>query len=184
MSGVYLIYEKLPTTTEYVSPYPDPISINNITKEAFVDNREIPVPVGHITEYMGESIDDFEIPSIPISDGKRVLTSYKSGNDIKYTWEADKKILFKKFRAGFGTVAVDTRYTYCITDDYPEINSSTLVSLSVSTVAGSQVIDYSGILNWNFGVSNPTKVYINYTAKTAQANATCTILVTYYDTNY
>ena len=87
LSGVYFIYELATPTTEQSTPFADPMSLIGATTEEYIDDRTIPCPVGAVREYMGESEDRIEFPSSPGSDGKRVLTSYKSGDEEKLVWE-------------------------------------------------------------------------------------------------
>ena len=87
MSGVYLEYELATPTTETSSPFADPMSLNGCTTEEYVDTRSIPVPVGHETQYMGQSEDVVEIPSMPLADGDSVLHCQKSGNEAQIYWE-------------------------------------------------------------------------------------------------
>ena len=65
------------------------MSLIGATTEEYIDTRDIPCPVGAERQYMGESDDVIPIPSSPMSDGKRVLTSYKSGNEEQLVWEDD-----------------------------------------------------------------------------------------------
>ncbi|MBO4543901.1 MAG: hypothetical protein J5725_12065, partial [Bacteroidales bacterium] len=85
----YLIYELSTPTTETSSPFADPMSLNGCTTEEYVDDRSIPVPVGHETQYMGQSEDVVEIPSIPQSDGVWVQKCYVSGGKAQYVWELE-----------------------------------------------------------------------------------------------
>lgn len=87
MSGVYLVYELATPTTEQSTPFADPMSLIGATTEEYIDTRDVPCPVGAERQYMGESDDRMEFPSIPGTDGKRILTSYKSGDETQYVWE-------------------------------------------------------------------------------------------------
>ena len=91
MNGVYLVYELATPTTETSSPFADPMSLNGCTTEEYVDDRTIPVPVGHETQYMGQSEDVVEIPSMPQSDGKRKLIAETSGGKTQYYWEGEEE---------------------------------------------------------------------------------------------
>ena len=93
MSGVYLIYELATPTIEQSSSFADPISLVGATVEEYIDEREIPCPIGHETQYMGQSEDVIEIPSVPSTNGKRVLTSYKSGDDQYLSWEKENGLI-------------------------------------------------------------------------------------------
>ena len=51
MNGVYLIYELATPTKETVAGYSNPHTLIRKGAEEFVDNRTIPIPTGHETEY-------------------------------------------------------------------------------------------------------------------------------------
>ena len=51
MNGVYLVYELATPTIETVAGYTNPHTLIRKGAEEFVDNRTIPLPVGHETEY-------------------------------------------------------------------------------------------------------------------------------------
>lgn len=51
MNGVYLIYELATPTKETVTGYANPHILIRKGAEEFVDNRTVPLPVGHETEY-------------------------------------------------------------------------------------------------------------------------------------
>ena len=89
LAGVYLEYPLATPTIETSSPFADPMSLNGCTTEEYVDDRTIPVPVGHETQYMGQSEDVVEIPSMPQSDGVWVQKCYVSGGKAQYVWELE-----------------------------------------------------------------------------------------------
>ena len=91
MSGVYLIYELATPTSESADPYTDPQEAR-VTEE-FIDNRAIPIPVGHDTIY-GTDIEyqdiDFDttIYGGEIDAVNGVLSSeYNSDGSVKPTPE-------------------------------------------------------------------------------------------------
>ena len=87
ITGQKVQYELATLTTEQSTPFADPMSLVGATIEEYIDTRDIPCPVGAERQYMGQSEDVVEIPSNPQSDGKRVLTSYKSGDKEQLVWE-------------------------------------------------------------------------------------------------
>ncbi|MBO4541981.1 MAG: hypothetical protein J5725_02235, partial [Bacteroidales bacterium] len=89
MNGIYLEYPLATPTTEQSTPFADPMSLNGCTTEEYVDDRSIPVPVGHETQYMGQSEDVIPIPSMPQSDGVWVQKCYVSGGKAQYVWELE-----------------------------------------------------------------------------------------------
>lgn len=52
MSGVYLVYELATPTTEQTSPIQNPQVYNSNGTEQFIDNRTVPIPVGHESRYV------------------------------------------------------------------------------------------------------------------------------------
>ena len=86
----YLIYELATPTTEQSTPFADPMSLVGATTEEYIDDRDIPCPVGAERQYMGQSEDVVEIPSSPLSDGKRKLVAETSGGKTQYYFEDDK----------------------------------------------------------------------------------------------
>lgn len=51
MSGVYLIYELATPTTETTDPYTNPQICDKDGTEEFIDDRTVPIPVGHNSTY-------------------------------------------------------------------------------------------------------------------------------------
>ena len=91
VTGLKMAYQKATPTTETSSPFADPMSLNGCTTEEYVDDRSIPVPVGHETQYMGQSEDVVEIPSGSLSDGKRKLVAETSGGKTQYYFEGEEE---------------------------------------------------------------------------------------------
>jgi len=54
MSGVMLVYELATPITESADPYITPVAVNPLGTEEFVDERDVPIPVGHETVYTDE----------------------------------------------------------------------------------------------------------------------------------
>ena len=55
MSGVYLVYELATPTTETADPYTDSQVMDAYGTEEFVDSRDVAIPAGHETTYIGET---------------------------------------------------------------------------------------------------------------------------------
>ena len=51
MSGVYLVYELATPTTEEADPFINPQIVDDFGTEEYVDERTVPIPVGHETFY-------------------------------------------------------------------------------------------------------------------------------------
>lgn len=126
LAGSKIIMLKVTPTTEQSTPFADPMSMVGATTEEYIDTRDIPCPVGAERQYMGESDDVIPIPSSPMSDGKRVLTSYKSGDEEWLVWEgsmiikdvksgtiASSGLFFIPKISGYKLFAVESSYGYC-----------------------------------------------------------------------
>lgn len=78
MSGVYLVYELVTPTTESASPLTNPQIIDPNGTEEFVDTRTVPMPVGHETVYLsntiGNAVGELLQPIKSSSAGFRMLT--------------------------------------------------------------------------------------------------------------
>lgn len=110
MTGVKMIYKIATPTIEQSTPFADPMSLIGATTEEYIDTRDVPCPVGAERQYMSESDDVVEFPSSPMSDGKRVLTSYKSGDEEKLVWEDSNNVIEFYVRTHF-TSAAQLTYT-------------------------------------------------------------------------
>ena len=86
------IYELATPTTEQSTPFADPMSLVGATIEEYIDARDIPCPVGAERQYMGQSEDVVEIPSVPHSDGVWVYKCYVSGGKAQYVWELERTL--------------------------------------------------------------------------------------------
>lgn len=97
LSGVYLVYELATPTTEQSTPFEFPQYLFNGGTEEFIDygveqeTRDVAVPVGHVTEYMGDSEgteikDKFYLPTLPNSDGEYIPHMRIQGGMITGFW--------------------------------------------------------------------------------------------------
>ena len=102
-------------TIETADPYTNPQIVDAFGTEEYVDTRDVPIPVGHETEYMPNLRDKlqhlpnladsdgyyviqqtghqmelvhFRIPQAPSTDGEYTLKATVSGGTPTYTWEA------------------------------------------------------------------------------------------------
>lgn len=91
LSGLYATCKKATPATEQSTPFADPMSLVGATTEEYIDDRTIPCPVGAERQYMGQSDDVVEIPSSPLSDGKRKLVAETSGGKTQYYWEGEEE---------------------------------------------------------------------------------------------
>ena len=81
MSGVYLIYELAEPTTETADPYQEVQIVDNYGTEAFVDTRDVQIPVGHQTEYQADLRSKLEeLPNPPSSDGDYIMRRSSGSN--------------------------------------------------------------------------------------------------------
>lgn len=93
MDGVYLVYELAEPTEETALAYQNPQYAKDGTEE-FVDGktRDMIVPVGHVTEYMGTTAGEYQVmPTMPVDGGKYNLVT--DGHCVE--WE--KQNVWKEF---------------------------------------------------------------------------------------
>jgi len=67
MNGVYLVCELATPTTESADPYTSPQIVDNWGTEEFVDERTVPIPVGHNSRY--PKTDNYKLANIPAPPG-------------------------------------------------------------------------------------------------------------------
>lgn len=122
LDGVYLVYELASPTTEQAETYTNPQIVDDFGIEEYIDyaysqgDRDVAIPVGHVTQYMQNlrdklqhlpdladsdgyyviqqtsndmSLVHFRIPQAPTTDGTYVLKATVSGGTPTYTWEAE-----------------------------------------------------------------------------------------------
>lgn len=82
LSGVYLVYELAESTTETADTFTDPQQVSNWGTEEYIDNRAIPVPVGHLTKYPPNLKAKLEtIPNPPEADGDYLVRQLNGVNE-------------------------------------------------------------------------------------------------------
>ncbi len=75
MSGVYLVYELQTPVTEIATPYTNPQYVDDWGTEEYVDDRDIPIPVGHNSQYSQDLRGKIEnMPDIPPYDPTKTQT--------------------------------------------------------------------------------------------------------------
>ena len=97
MTGKEIVFELDTPTTEQSTPYTDPQMIFAGGTESFIDaleeagTRDVAIPVGHETQYMGaSSTDKFYLPTFPQNDGEYLMkVTRESGivTDARWTDE-------------------------------------------------------------------------------------------------
>ena len=83
LSGKHLVYELATPTTETADPYSEYQIVDADGTEEYVDERTVPIPVGHDTFYQ-QSVD---VPQLPTTDGAYRLALSKTGNTATASWE-------------------------------------------------------------------------------------------------
>ena len=131
MSGVYLIYELATPTTESTTPFTSPQSLDNVTLEEYLDSRDYPLPVGHITNYMGASDELVEMPSTPL-DGEYVLANKVSGGQGQMVWEKEFADITSNVVPGSDNVTINGG-KYLKLGKLRQLNMSIAFSNQVST---------------------------------------------------
>lgn len=76
---VYLLAEP---TTETAEPYQNPQIVNDFGTEEYVDERAVPIPVGHQTKYLANLRAKLEMsPDSPSADGEYILKQTSGKNE-------------------------------------------------------------------------------------------------------
>lgn len=76
---ITIVYELMTPTTESADPYTNPQIVSNWGTEEFVDERDVPVPVGHDSRYLPDLKAKLEsAPNNPSTNGKYFL-QYENG---------------------------------------------------------------------------------------------------------
>lgn len=87
MSGVYLVYELATPTTETADAFTSPQIVDPYGTERYVDDREVAVPVGHVTKYpdnLRQKLDnlpwDFSSLIAPTEKAYTATRNYTAGS--------------------------------------------------------------------------------------------------------
>ena len=81
MNGVYLVYELATPTTEDATPYTNPQIVDDWGTEEYVDTRDVPIPVGHDTDYQVNLKAKLEMaPNSPDGDGDYIVRQTSGQN--------------------------------------------------------------------------------------------------------
>lgn len=91
LSGVYLLYELATPYFEQADPFEPLQVLDPYGTEEYVDGREVPIPVGHDTNYPANLRAEVErmmkqIPEAPSANGTYVLKVIVSGGVPNYEW--------------------------------------------------------------------------------------------------
>ena len=79
-AGKTIVYELASPATESADPYTNPQIVDDFGTERYVDERDVPVPVGHDTDYLANLRDKLQrLPGLPESDGLYIV-KYASNN--------------------------------------------------------------------------------------------------------
>ena len=74
VSGNYLVYELDSATTESADPFTNPQNVDPNGTEAYIDTRDVPIPVGHETYY--QEAPDAPLQSLNILLGGRYVNNH------------------------------------------------------------------------------------------------------------
>ena len=180
LDGLYLLYEKATEASESADPFTDPQEIDAQGSEEFIDNRSVPIPVGHESYYA----------NICEIEGIDSITFYHSGEDTQdpesVTVEIDQEVYGGYYDKDLGIVLnkklVDLgslEYTYYganlrfaakINDGKPSGTASGLDS-AMSELYPISTAQYSAIPDRSISVSS------NYFS-----DITCAVII--HDENY
>lgn len=89
--GTTTVYKLTTPTTETADAYQDPQICSPFGTEEYIDTRDVPVPVGHETEYYSDPVAEIErvsvqVPVPPTANGTYRLTCVVSGGVPTYSW--------------------------------------------------------------------------------------------------
>lgn len=82
LSSVMCIYELATPTTESADPFQDPQIVDDFGTEEYVDERDVPIPVGHNTFYQANLKAKLEMaPNSPDGDGDYLVRQSNGENE-------------------------------------------------------------------------------------------------------
>lgn len=78
-NGIKTVYKLTTPTTETTDPYQSEQTCSEYGTEAFIDERDVPIPVGHVTEYWPDLVEKIEslTDALSIVDGAINITYVK-----------------------------------------------------------------------------------------------------------
>ena len=93
VSGVYLVYELATPVAETAAPFIESQKVSNWGTEEYLDNRAIPLLVGHITEYLPDLKAKLEVaPESPDADGLYLMKRENGSNSYVSLLDSDDDV--------------------------------------------------------------------------------------------
>ena len=92
LTGQYILYELATDTSEEADPYTNPQIVDDFGTEEYVDTRDVPIPVGHSTQYQANLRAKLEMaPNSPSGDGDYIVRQVSGVNTyVPITFPADE----------------------------------------------------------------------------------------------
>ena len=125
--NVKLVYELATPTTETTDPYQSEQTCSEYGTEAFIDERDVPIPVGHVTKYWPDLTAKIEaLPDVtaiaPTENGSTASQAYTAG---QYFFRNNEFCKAKTNIASGATFTLGTNYetTTIAAELYAAINS-------------------------------------------------------------
>lgn len=175
-----LVYEKTAPTTETVNPFTNPQIVNDWGTEEYVDERDMPIPVGHNTKYMANLRDKLQhLPNLADGDGEYIVKQTGTQMELVETDNLKKDGYYPTLAvgtadnlAGKGTVGAD--FTFRTSGGSADIGSG---SARLDKILGNTLMLNQVCSNGNFAentgwIGNRVSVSISNNKLTATALST------------
>lgn len=170
LDGVYLVYELANPTTETATPYANHQICDKNGTEEFIDDRTVPVPVGHNSRYVNlPSSMDSDYISYLVDKAENAASKDELG-DLAYIDKDGESS--EKFLRGDGTWAISNDFRYLLNNPFFTSSDWTNLSLNGSTVGFDNTItdgfDYGTYLVISSGFysyATTDATYPRYTAR-------------------
>ena len=127
LNGVYLVYELATSTTETADAFQNPQLVNDWGTEEYIDNREVPIPVGHETVYLCDLKNRLQdTPVIPIDNGDYIIRKSNGGAEYVKHVDNDTTYTFANGTNGFTvTPSGGSAQTVTVTPSIADATTST-----------------------------------------------------------
>lgn len=155
MSGVILTYELANPTIETVAPFTNPQVVNDFGTEEYVDERDVPMPVGHRTFYEANLRDKLQsLPDMPNTTGDYMV--HYDATTRKCTFVGGAKKMYRHcIYMFFSTPQIYLNFTI-ISSQSSAMNASSILSYLSSAKPGGYSCKYpvSGYVQLSSSPSN------------------------------
>ena len=177
MSGVYLVYERATPTTESAEPYTNPQIVDDFGTEEYIDEREVPIPVGHNTIYSANLRAKLEMaPDSPDGDGDYIVRQTNGTNEyvplpVSNVYQHNLVITLSD---SAGTIYMPYVSKLATAINIVDIGSTTGAPTTTPIYPATGYYDSKAVVAVQFGVAPAITVYL---ADGTNASTTMTALV-------